>query len=169
MWIKRKRNFKCFHDVLLLMDTFWEWGQGWPWLWWCPQEAAADRHHQLPPAPHQGGPCSAMACPGTWGQPPPNMGGLEGRVAQEQNIPGGGFVSLHNNAPSAEPSRDILWQTQRRFIALPHGAGGEVVKKVCPLSILVGLGVDFQQGPNLQTAIHAHSSEEQADTQIHRG
>lgn len=140
----------------------------------CPPEAAADGYSQPPPAPRQGDPCSATAsCPVTRGWPPPTAGRLEGRVAQEQNIPGEVFLPLRDAIQSAEPSGDILWQTRHRFIAVIHWAGGKVVKKVfVHFPFLLEWGWIFSRetkAPILQTAIHAHTSQEQAHTQIHSG
>lgn len=87
-------------------------------------------------------------------------------MAQEQDIPAEGFLPLHGNTQSAGPSRDILWQTRHRFIAVTHWAGGKEVKKV---SVQFPFWWEWgwfssreTTAPSLQTAIHAH-------TQIHCG
>lgn len=113
----------------------------------------------------QGASCSAMAsCPVTWGWPLPNMGGLEERVAQSRTS------QERDSWPtwctqSAEPSRDILQQTRHRFIAVTHWAGGKVMKVSVHFPFWWEWGwISSRETttPDLQRAIHAHSSEKHA-------
>lgn len=95
---------------------------------------------------------------------------------EEWNIRGKGLSPVRRSTQSsmlssAEPSKDVLRQVRRRFIAVSHWAGGKAVKKtVSPLAILVGAEVDCQQrnasaGERLHSTHPAHSD---ARTHLHK-
>lgn len=138
----------------------------------CPPEAAADGYSQPPPAPRQGDPCSATAsCPVTRGWPPPTMGRLEGRVAQEQNIPGEVFLPLRDATKCRTKRRHFMANKAQIYCCNSLGRWQSGEESFCPLPILVGMGVDFQQGdqntrpPDSNLCTHLTGTGTHSDTQ----
>lgn len=95
----------------------------------------------------QGDPCSAVAsCPVTWGWPLPNVGALEARVAQEQNIPGEGFLPYVMHTKCKTKQRHFTANKAQIYCCNSLGRWQSDEESFCSLPILVGVGVDFQQG-----------------------